>query len=87
MNTKVVNLGVVRDLLAELDKVRAAVISGEVCGFHAAMQDADGRETIYLGGVYRQDPEAALKGALRASMARAMMDDAPLIEERACRPQ
>lgn len=76
-NTKIVHLGAVRDALAVLEKLRAAVIAGEITAFHAALQHANGDETVYLGGVYRNDPEAALKSALRASAVRALMEDDP----------
>lgn len=78
MKNKVVQLGVVRDMLAELDKLRAAITSGRVTGFHAALKHVDGEETIYLGGVYRENPEDALRAALRASAARVLAEDPPV---------
>lgn len=76
-NSKIVDLGMVRDALAEVDKLRSALISGKVTGFHAALEHPDGTQTVYLGGVYRNKPEAALKAAMRASAARMMAADDP----------
>lgn len=73
-NLKIVNLGKVRDLLSEWEKVRLAILGGSVTAFQITLQ-CEGTETFYLGGVYKEDPQAALKAALRASAARAMAED------------
>lgn len=76
-NTKVINLGRVRDMLAEWDKVKAAILSGDIAGFHTGLRSATGREAIYLGGVFRDDPMEAMKAILKASAARTQIEDEP----------
>lgn len=77
MSTKVVNLRQVRDLLAEWEKVRSAIAGGLVKGFHVALRDREQDETIYLGGVYRENPRLALGAILKASAARSQEEDEP----------
>lgn len=76
-NTKIVNLGQVRDLLAEWEKVRAAIMTGKIDGWFAAFRDTEAQESIYMGGVYKEDPQEALKAALRVSAARTLIEDEP----------
>jgi hypothetical protein len=78
-STKVVNLGSVRDLFSEWEKVYDAIRSGKVSAFQLTLRDGDGRETIYLGGVYREDPRLALGAILKTSAARVAMED-PLLK-------
>lgn len=78
MNMKVVKLGMVRDLLAEWEKVRRHILAGETAGFHSMFCDSDGQETLFLGGVYKEDPEKALKATLKVSAARVLDEDEPL---------
>lgn len=70
----VVHLGQVRDLRAEWDRVRDAVSRGRVTGFYLTVLNDNGKETIYVGGAYTEDPQLAARSALRMSMAR-MMDE------------
>lgn len=77
MRTRVVNLGAVRDLLGELDKVRTAILAGKVTGFQCTLMDSEDTETIYMGGPYREDPKLALSAILKASAARVMTEDPP----------
>lgn len=73
--TKVIQLGQIRDLLTEWDKVRQRIIAGKLSGFSIIlMGDAD-RETVILGGVYQDDPQAAVRAALRMSAARTLAED------------
>jgi hypothetical protein len=76
-NTKVVQLGRVRDLLAEWEKVRQGILAGQVDGFHTALRRGE-RETIYMGGVFLEDSEAAARAALKASISRMLAEDRPL---------
>lgn len=69
---RVINLGQTRELLAEWDKVRAAILAGHLSGFHAGVRTTLGVDTIFLGGVFRDDPMAAMHGILRASAECAM---------------
>lgn len=75
--TTVRNLGQVRDLLAEWDRVRSGIVAGRVCAFHVTLCDGDS-ETIYIGGAYKDDPERALRAVLRVSAARMLAEDDPL---------
>ena len=77
--TKIVNLGKVRDLLAEWEKVRAHIVTGHVTGWSATICD-DEHETVYLGGVYQDDPAAALRAALKSSAARVLIEDPPRVK-------
>lgn len=70
-NVQVINLGETRQLLAELDKARSAILAGHLAGFHAGFQRTSGEETLYLGGVYQRDPTSAVKGILKAAAAEA----------------
>lgn len=76
-NTKVVQLGRVRDLLGEWEKVRQGIISGEIDGFHTALRRGE-RETVYMGGCFKNDSEAAARAALKASISRMLTEDQPL---------
>lgn len=76
-NTKVVQLGLVRDMLGEWEKVRQGILSGQIDGFHTALRRGD-RETIYMGGVFKADSEAAARAALKASISRMLAEDQPL---------
>lgn len=77
-NTKVVNLGQVKDLMAEWDKVRQGILVGRVEGWAATLRCADGREVVYLGGVYKTDRALASRAALKQSAARMLAEDEPL---------
>lgn len=75
--TKIVDLGQIRGLLAEWEKVRQAVLAGKIKSFYTQLQGEDGREAVYCGGVYKADPRAAMKAILKVSAARALMEDDP----------
>jgi hypothetical protein len=75
--SNVVNLGQVRNLLAEWDKVREHIIAGDIAGWAATIRNNSGRETVYLGGVFRNDSRLTLSAALRMSTARVMEEDEP----------
>lgn len=76
-HTRVVQLGKVRDLLAEWEKVRHGILAGEVDGFHTALRRGK-RETVYIGGVFKEDSEAVTRIILKASVARMLAEDQPL---------
>lgn len=75
--TNVVNLGQVRNLLAEWEKVREHIVAGSIEGWAATIRSKAGVETVYLGGVYREDSQLALSAGLRLSAARMMEEDEP----------
>lgn len=75
-STKVIQLVGIRDLLGQVEQLRKAVIAGRVQGWTATVMDDLGKESIYLAGVYKDDPEQALKAALKQSAARVMREDA-----------
>jgi hypothetical protein len=77
LNVKVVNLGVVKDLLTEWERVRLHIVKGDIGGFQSVFCDSQQRETIFLGGVYKHDPQKALGAALKLSAARALEEDEP----------
>lgn len=76
--TKVVNLGQVKDLMSEWEKVRQSIIAGQIEGWAATLRCADGLEVVYLGGVYKRDRALASRAALRQSAARMLAEDEPL---------
>lgn len=78
MKRKIVQLGEVRDLLAELDVVRQRVLAGDIAGWYGVLRDTDGEEVIYLGGLHKTDAAVALRSALKLSAARALAEDEPL---------
>lgn len=74
---KVVNLGEVKDLRQEWDKVRAGINAARVASFFLLVADQDGHESIFTGGAYKSQPEKAARAALRVSAARMMLEDSP----------
>jgi hypothetical protein len=77
MHTRVVNIGKVRDLLMEWEKVRRHITAGRITGFQTVFCDSQDRETIYLGGVYRENPQAGIAATLKLSAARMLEEDEP----------
>lgn len=75
--TRIVDLGSVRDLLVEWEKVRASIIQGRTTGFQTTLMDESQEETVYLGGVYKQDPKLALSAILKTSAALVLTHDVP----------
>lgn len=76
-HTGVVDLGAVRNVLSVWDEVRAHLVKGEVDRFHVTLGGPDGNETVYIGGVFKEDAEAWLRSALRMSAIRMMKEDEP----------
>ena len=72
---KVVNLGRVKDLLYEWERVRQHILAGRLTGFCAAVRDSSTAEVIYIGGVYRESPGMVAKAALRMSAAQMLAED------------
>jgi hypothetical protein len=77
-NAKVVLLGPIRELLAEWDRVRDGILAGQVKGWATTLMDESEGETVFLGGIYKTDPEKATRAALRQSAARMLLEDPPL---------
>jgi len=78
VKTKVVQLGLVRDLLAEWERVRSRIAAGRVGGFQAVFCDSEGgQEEVFLGGVYQKDVSLATRAQLRISAARVLAEDEP----------
>lgn len=65
-NTNVINLGETRELLAEWNEVRVAILAGRVTGFHAGVETPVGT-TVYLAGTYQDDPMQAVRSLLKAA--------------------
>jgi hypothetical protein len=62
--------------------VRSEILSGEIEGIHATVRDRRAQERSHAGGVYKDDPHAAIKAILRASAKRVLEEDEPpLIED------
>jgi hypothetical protein len=67
MPHRVVNLGEVKDLLASLEDLRQHILKGEIRAFAVTLQGPEGKETVYLGGVYKRDYASALMAGLKQS--------------------
>jgi hypothetical protein len=65
-NTKVIHLGQTRELLAEWNEVRVAILAGRITGFHAGVETPAGT-TVYLAGSFQDDPMQAVRSLLRAA--------------------
>lgn len=76
--SNVVWMGAVRDLLAELDKLRADVLAGNARGWGGTVQYADGREVVYLGGTFKESSEDRVRAMLKVSATRMRLEDPPL---------
>lgn len=63
-NIKVIHLAETRELLAEWNEVRVGILAGRVTGFHAGVRTPAGA-TIYLAGVYSEDPMQAVRDLLK----------------------
>jgi hypothetical protein len=77
-NTKIVDLGQIRDVFVEWDKVRRHLATSKVRGFQITLIGDDDSETVYTGGVYKENPLRALSATLKSSAARALAEDPPL---------
>lgn len=76
-NVQVINLGETRELLAELDKARSAILAGHTAGFYAGRISSTGEEEVFLGGVFRENATAAVKSMLKAAAADARARRSP----------
>jgi hypothetical protein len=76
--TNVVYMGVVRELLAELDKLRADVLAGQAKGWGGTVMYADGREVVYIGGTFKESSEDQVRAMLKVSATRMRLEDPPL---------
>lgn len=75
--TRIVDLGSVKDLLAEWEKVRISILQGRITGFQTTLMDEDQTETVFFGGVYKEDPKLALSAILKTSAAKTIAHDVP----------
>lgn len=78
MKSNVVYMGEVRDLLMELDKLRADVLAGDIRGWGGVVSRTDGREVIYLGGTFKTSSADRARAMLRVSAARVLREDEAL---------
>jgi hypothetical protein len=74
-NTKVVHLGAVRDLLAELEVIRQHILKGKTSGWIGALRDEDGVDTVYVGGSFSHSTSERLGAVLKMSAARVEIED------------
>jgi hypothetical protein len=79
---KVVNLGVVSSLLKEWEAVRQHILQGDIAGGSVCLRSPEGRETIYLFGIYKRDSESALRASMRMSWEMTQADELELPELR-----
>lgn len=79
MQNKIVNLGQVRDLLSEWERVKDEIRAGRIEGFALMVRAPNGGEAIYVGGHYKSNPHEATRCVLRLSAALVMVEDPPLV--------
>jgi hypothetical protein len=72
--SNVVLMANVRELLAELDKLKADVLKGNITGWGGMVKHADGNEVVYLGGTFRFSSEDRTRCVLKVSAAVARTD-------------
>jgi hypothetical protein len=77
MRTNVVYMGAVRELLTELDKLRADVLAGEAIGWGGSVFYADGSEVVYVGGSFRDNGQLQARAMLKVSVLRVLREDTP----------
>lgn len=65
-NVKVIHLGETRELLAEWNEVRVAILAGRTKGFHAGVETPEG-VTVYLAGTCRDNPMQSVHSLLKAA--------------------
>jgi hypothetical protein len=78
LKSKVVYMAAVKDLLAELDKLRGDVLAGKALGWGGAVKYADGREVVYIGGDFRHNAADHTRVMLKVSALRMLQEDPPL---------
>jgi hypothetical protein len=76
--TKVVYMAAVKDLLAELEKLRLDVLAGEVQGWGGTVKFTDGREVAYIGGTFKSSTADQARAMLKVSALRMKTEDPPL---------
>lgn len=74
----VVYMGEVRDLLTELDKLRADILAGDAKGWGGTVLYSDGREVVYIGGSFKDSSIDRARAMLKVSAVRMLREDEPL---------
>lgn len=77
-NVQVVDFGLTKELLGQIEAVRAMVLAGEIQGWIGSVLKTDGTEIPYVAGSFAADRNAFLAAALRHSVARMKAEDPPL---------
>jgi hypothetical protein len=72
--SNVVNMATVRELLLQLDQIRADVLAGDIAGWGGMVKHTDGTEVVYLGGTFRYSSADRTRCVLRVSAAVALND-------------
>jgi hypothetical protein len=65
--TNVIEMRAVRDLLAELDKLRSDILAGDVQGWGGVVKHADGQEVVYIGGTFKTSAADRARAMLKVS--------------------
>jgi hypothetical protein len=77
-NNNVVQFGLVRDMLLQVDQMRARILTGQVRGLHAILVETGDAEAVTRTGVFEHDPSLALSAVLRASKTWMLALDPPI---------
>lgn len=78
-SSTVLDFALTKELLGQLESVRALIQAGQVQGWIGTVLLKDGKEVPYASGIFAADRDAMTKAALRHSMARMKAEDPPLL--------
>lgn len=71
----VVEMGTVREFLAQLEQLKSELLAGEIQGWGGVVKFADGRDVVYVGGSFRTSTADRTRAMLRVSAAVALRQD------------
>lgn len=66
---QLINLVETRELMAQWNEVRVAILAGQIAGFYSGVQTRNGEETVMLAGAHREDPMQAVRSLMKAAAA------------------
>jgi hypothetical protein len=70
---KVIDMRGMRDLLADLDEMRARILQGRIKAWAACLTDDEGEQAVYLGGRCKTDPAEAARAGMQIAWAMSEM--------------
>lgn len=79
--TNVVEMATIRELLGELDKIRADILKGDIQGWGGVVRRTDGKDVVYIGGSFKTSSADRTRAMLRVSAVLAMKEDIRLLQQ------